>query len=125
MWRKQLTQKLHDMYFTRMRYYYLQASNNQSCDNQKINNLIIADHPNEIPNENIAESKLKRLDNPDQRVTQDVNSLCISLASIIPLLIISPFVIGWYGYQVDKTLISLLSLLIYDLILENLNSQGI
>ena len=89
------------MYFTRMRYYYLQASNNQSCDNQKISNLIIADHPNEIPNENIAESKLKRLDNPDQRVTQDVNSLCISLASIIPLLIISPFVIGWYGYQVE------------------------
>jgi ABC-type uncharacterized transport system fused permease/ATPase subunit len=44
-----------------------------------------------------------RLDNPDQRITQDVNSLCKSLSTIIPLLLLTPFVICWYGYQVKFT----------------------
>ena len=104
MWRKQLTQKLHDMYFSRMRFYYLQISNNNGYDDQAISNVLVVDSnsQNEVLNasSNNLEPKLKRLDNPDQRITQDVNNLCISLASIIPLLLITPFVIGWYGYQV-------------------------
>lgn len=106
MWRKQLTQKLQDMYFSRMRFYYLQISNNNGYDDQAISsNVLVVDNnsQNEVLNasSNNLEPKLKRLDNPDQRITQDVNNLCISLASIIPLLLITPFVIGWYGYQVQ------------------------
>ena len=41
------------------------------------------------------------LDNPDQRIVQDVNTLCQSLSSILPVLLISPFVMGWYTYQVS------------------------
>ena len=42
------------------------------------------------------------LDNPDQRITQDVNSLCESFSNIFPIILITPFVIGWYGYQVSE-----------------------
>jgi hypothetical protein len=42
------------------------------------------------------------LDNPDQRITQDVNSLCASLSTIVPIVLITPFLIGWYGYMVRK-----------------------
>ena len=50
------------------------------------------------------------LDHPDQRITQDVNSLCKSISTLVPLILISPFVIAWYGYQVttihmDKNLL--------------------
>jgi ATP-binding cassette subfamily D (ALD) protein 4 len=39
------------------------------------------------------------IDNPDQRITQDVDSLCRSLSTIIPLVVISPFTIGYYAYR--------------------------
>jgi ATP-binding cassette subfamily D (ALD) protein 4 len=39
------------------------------------------------------------IDNPDQRITQDVDSLCRSLSTIIPLILISPFTIGYYTYR--------------------------
>jgi ABC-type uncharacterized transport system fused permease/ATPase subunit len=45
--------------------------------------------------------EIQILDNPDQRITQDVKSLCDSISTIVPLLMITPFVIGWYGYQVS------------------------
>jgi ATP-binding cassette subfamily D (ALD) protein 4 len=39
------------------------------------------------------------IDNPDQRITQDADSLCRSLSTIIPLILISPFTIGYYTYR--------------------------
>ena len=44
----------------------------------------------------------QNLDNPDQRITQDVKSLCESITSIVPLILMTPFLIGWYGYQVSQ-----------------------
>jgi ABC-type uncharacterized transport system fused permease/ATPase subunit len=43
------------------------------------------------------------LDNPDQRITQDVNSLCQSLSTIVPAVLMTPFLIGWYGYKVNSS----------------------
>lgn len=116
MWRKQLTQSLHKMYFTRMRFYYLQM--NGSCDSGTSGGYGVAAGSQETTATNPTTTddaaacvqplnvdfNTDRLDNPDQRITQDVNSLCVSLSSIIPLLIITPFVIGWYGYQVRSGL---------------------
>jgi ATP-binding cassette subfamily D (ALD) protein 4 len=39
------------------------------------------------------------IDNPDQRITQDVDSLCRTLSSTIPLILISPFTIVYYTYR--------------------------
>ena len=39
------------------------------------------------------------IDNPDQRITQDVESLCRTLSVIIPLIMISPFTIAYYAYR--------------------------
>ncbi|XP_077496591.1 lysosomal cobalamin transporter ABCD4-like [Amblyomma americanum] len=39
------------------------------------------------------------IDNPDQRITQDVDRLCQVLSDIVPTLLISPFTIGYYSYQ--------------------------
>jgi ATP-binding cassette subfamily D (ALD) protein 4 len=38
------------------------------------------------------------IDNPDHRITQDVDGLCRSLSQIIPLIVISPFTIAYYIY---------------------------
>ncbi|KAH6922629.1 hypothetical protein HPB50_017359 [Hyalomma asiaticum] len=39
------------------------------------------------------------IDNPDQRITQDVDRLCQVLSDIVPTLLISPFTIAYYSYQ--------------------------
>ncbi|KAL1440262.1 hypothetical protein MTO96_044990 [Rhipicephalus appendiculatus] len=39
------------------------------------------------------------IDNPDQRITQDVDRLCQVLCDIVPTLLISPFTIAYYSYQ--------------------------
>jgi ATP-binding cassette subfamily D (ALD) protein 4 len=39
------------------------------------------------------------IDNPDQRITQDADSLCRTLSTIIALVLISPFTIGYYTYR--------------------------
>ncbi|XP_071079907.1 lysosomal cobalamin transporter ABCD4-like [Haliotis cracherodii] len=44
----------------------------------------------------------KAIDNPDQRITQDVDKLCNSFSLIIAPLIISPFTIGFYVNQAVK-----------------------
>ncbi|KAH8029520.1 hypothetical protein HPB51_001245 [Rhipicephalus microplus] len=45
---------------------------------------------------NVAETGI---DNPDQRITQDVARLCQVLCDIVPTLLISPFTIAYYSYQ--------------------------
>jgi ATP-binding cassette subfamily D (ALD) protein 4 len=100
-WRKCLTQKLHESYFTRMRFYYLQLNHaDYDHEPQLVINENVGSENRIILNE-ANSNKLNKLDNPDQRITQDVNSLCVSFSSIIPLLLITPFVIGWYGYKVS------------------------
>lgn len=88
-WRKTLTHHIHSIYFTQLRFYYLQVG--KQVDE---NSELLSSSPEGL------DLGFSRLDNPDQRIAQDINSLCTSLASIIPLLIVTPFVIGWYGYQV-------------------------
>ncbi len=39
------------------------------------------------------------IDNPDQRIVQDADSLCRTLSIIIPLILISPFTIAYYSYR--------------------------
>jgi ATP-binding cassette subfamily D (ALD) protein 4 len=39
------------------------------------------------------------IDNPDQRITQDVDRFCQQLQNIVPQLVISPFVIAYYTYE--------------------------
>lgn len=39
------------------------------------------------------------IDNPDQRMAQDVDKLCLTLASITIKVIIAPFQIGYYTYK--------------------------
>ncbi|XP_022086859.1 ATP-binding cassette sub-family D member 4-like [Acanthaster planci] len=43
--------------------------------------------------------KIDNIDNPDQRITQDVERLCNQFSSIVPLLIVSPFTITFYSYS--------------------------
>ncbi|XP_033735732.1 ATP-binding cassette sub-family D member 4-like isoform X1 [Pecten maximus] len=45
---------------------------------------------------------LSSTDNPDQRITQDVERLCFFFSQILTPLIISPFTIGYYIYQCIK-----------------------
>jgi ABC-type uncharacterized transport system fused permease/ATPase subunit len=132
-WRKHITLKLHELYFTKKNFYYVQnnVSNDSSvnCQSRRINvDLISSNNTNEsdfnglvsstnstnIPKCSIIKNnrvnaaskstsnsfeKLNVLDNIDQRITQDVASLCDSISNIVGLLLISPFVILWYGYQ--------------------------
>ncbi|XP_021346591.1 ATP-binding cassette sub-family D member 4-like isoform X1 [Mizuhopecten yessoensis] len=47
---------------------------------------------------------LSSTDNPDQRITQDVERLCFYFSEILSPLVISPFTIGYYIYQcIQKT----------------------
>ncbi|XP_060585147.1 lysosomal cobalamin transporter ABCD4-like isoform X1 [Ruditapes philippinarum] len=44
----------------------------------------------------------KTTDNPDQRITQDVDKLCNTLSQICAPLVISPFTIGYYIYKAQE-----------------------
>ena len=68
-WRTRLVTYIHSYYFTKQRYYHLLNSRTNSVDN------------------------------PDQRITQDVDSLCRTLSTNLPVLLISPFTIGYYTYS--------------------------
>ena len=122
--RKCLTLKIHDMYFKNKNFYYLQHSKlsksvklNSNKSTNKVGNfsefdlnsslqstsiLINQDQnePNTTTPTNLKEAKEKYLDNPDQRITQDANSLCTSFSVILPTVLVSPFLIAWYTYQV-------------------------
>nr|APD26523.1 ATP-binding cassette transporter subfamily D member 4 protein [Brachionus koreanus] len=121
-WRKYITLSLHDNYFNSKNFYYLQhqigyseealsilIDGNHSAKSKTVkrrslgvqNSIepILGEINGLEPCSNDFDQKNVILDNPDQRITQDVKSLCISIANIVPLILISPFVIGWYGYQ--------------------------
>lgn len=129
-WRKYITLKLHELYFTKKNFYYLQQpifsksykrsndvnknsffpmnlSNDQS---ESINSMNTAHSTSILLEDSVvpkianirnkeANPEKRTLDNPDQRITQDVNTLCKSFSSILPVIFVSPFVIGWYTYQ--------------------------
>ena len=124
-WRKNITLKLHELYFAKRNFYYLQfygfkSSSNSQQKNKLSNNVVnvlseaevntvipstailmgSSAHSQNISSNNEKSDENQTLDNPDQRITQDVKSLCDSISTIVPLLMITPFVIGWYGYQV-------------------------
>ncbi|KAJ6219596.1 hypothetical protein RDWZM_005408 [Blomia tropicalis] len=76
-WRDNITSHLHHKYFQNYSYYHLNVSN-------------------------ITENKCKNAigcDNVDQRITQDVDKMTNNLSTIIPELIVSPFIIAFYSYQ--------------------------
>lgn len=54
-----------------------------------------------MPTDSIRSSTTSKplIDNPDQRIAQDVDTLCRTLSVIIPLILISPFAIGYYVYK--------------------------
>ncbi|XP_055337801.1 lysosomal cobalamin transporter ABCD4-like [Paramacrobiotus metropolitanus] len=60
----------------------------------------------------------KTIDNPDQRITQDVNKMCDTLSTIIATVIIAPFRIGYYSYKsfITTTYIGPLSIFGYFII---------
>ncbi|XP_018021421.1 lysosomal cobalamin transporter ABCD4 isoform X1 [Hyalella azteca] len=68
-WRRVLTHALHRLYFAGINYYA----------------ITITPHLN--------------LDNPDMRMTQDVDLLCRTLGMMVATLLISPFKISYYTYQ--------------------------
>ncbi|CAF1533875.1 unnamed protein product [Rotaria sp. Silwood1] len=113
-WRMRLVSYLHSFYFTQQRYYHLlnTAQQNQTRENDSQSHSIqikdIGDHQKQSVDyvstatlSPLVTSKLL-IDNPDQRIAQDVDSLCRSLSSIIPLLVISPFTIAYYTYSTWK-----------------------
>lgn len=69
MWRQLLCVAIHRLYFSGDNYYQL--------------NLI----DNDV------------IDNPDQRMTQDVDKLCLGLSKIVPAVLVAPFIIAYYSYQ--------------------------
>ena len=72
---------------------------NNICSESNVLNSEIIFIPESTSSINNPKNSEPILDNPDQRITQDVNSLCESISNILPLIIVTPFVIGWYGYQ--------------------------
>ncbi|XP_065919594.1 lysosomal cobalamin transporter ABCD4-like [Dysidea avara] len=44
----------------------------------------------------------KDIDNPDQRITQDVDRFCDQLSQAMPDLVIAPLVVAFYTYQTTK-----------------------
>lgn len=93
-WRKNVTLKLHNLYFKNKNFYYIQQhllslSDSNEFASQRSTTVLIEP----------ANSASSQLDNPDQRITQDVFSLSKSFSTILPVLLISPFVIAWYTYQ--------------------------
>lgn len=75
-WREKLTKKLHEIYFSNHLFYTVNVLPPSSCMDQS-----------------------DKIDNPDQRITQDVSEFTKNLSSTIPNLLIAPFTIGWYTYK--------------------------
>jgi ATP-binding cassette, subfamily D (ALD), member 4 len=106
-WRKYITLRFHDLYFLNKNFYYIQQEerisslsfNKQNNHQSSINTNSIDMEPIDSPTIN-KNNKHYQIDNPDQRITQDINSMCTSISNILPILLISPFVIAYYTYDV-------------------------
>ena len=79
-WREKVTRKLHEVYFSNHLFYTV----------------------NVLPPSSSSEGR-DNIDNPDQRITQDVNEFTKYLSSTIPSLLVAPFTIGWYSYKSYST----------------------
>ncbi|KAK6766063.1 hypothetical protein RB195_025773 [Necator americanus] len=72
--RRNLVTALHQLYYRKSAYFYLNGIDNAG------------------------------IDNPDQRITQDAERMCSTLAkNIFPYILICPGVIGWYTYKTWAT----------------------
>lgn len=90
-WRKSLTKQIHEQYFANKNFYYIQKQDQLS------NNGVTRQEYHFVTNDKF------KLDNPDQRITQDIDYLLDSITIIIPKLLISPFLIFYYGYKAFQT----------------------
>ena len=77
-WRSIITKHLHDLYFSRECFYDINVMNENEDNTQ--------------------------LDNPDQRMTADVNEFLMNFTKTLPLFLISPFVICYYSYKSYQTI---------------------
>ncbi|KAI1287472.1 Lysosomal cobalamin transporter ABCD4 [Halotydeus destructor] len=75
-WRKILTINIQRLYFSDDNYYDVNTLN---------------------------QNEATKIDNPDQRITQDVDQMCTYLSQAVPLLVISPFIIVYYSYDSYQT----------------------
>ncbi|CAF3652243.1 unnamed protein product [Rotaria socialis] len=119
-WRARLILYLHSFYFTQNRYYHLSNTTQQNqnrpndenipaYENYSIQTIEVSENDQETVDympTSTTQSSLSSLnppiDNPDQRITQDVDLLCRTLSIIIPLILISPFTIAYYSYLTWK-----------------------
>ena len=131
--RKCLTLRIHDLYFKNRNFYFLKHSKSplrtESNENKvkrlskaefdlanSLQSTAILIEPNHQQQQLTQQSNGNNstnegsLDNPDQRITQDVNSLCTSFTKILPTILVSPLLIGWYTYQVIIFMIKSLSI---------------
>lgn len=84
-WRECLSKLMLEDYFCDLNYYVYNIVN---CDQKcQLNNL-----------------DTFRLDNIDQRLSQDIDKLCLEFSTIISQLIISPLTLLYYAYQVNTTI---------------------
>ena len=69
-WRQLLTRAVHRLYYTGTSYYQI----------------------------NVLDSS-KQLDNPDQRITADINILCTVYSAVAVKVVVAPFTISYYTYR--------------------------
>lgn len=88
-WREKLTEKIHEIYFNDHLFYNV--------------NIL-------PPSSSLGETE--KIDNPDQRITQDVSEFTKELSSTVPKLLIAPFLIGWYSFKSYSTTGGLISMIL-------------
>ncbi|CAF1236420.1 unnamed protein product [Didymodactylos carnosus] len=127
-WRTSLVCYLQTFYFTKQRYFHLsnttyeqkykQKQEEESRQTYKNYTLQAANEGDNVSHSNssilvslnssasspssssqVSNDSFIDVDNPDQRITQDTDQLCRTLADIIPLLLVSPFTIAFYVYR--------------------------
>ncbi|CAF0768720.1 unnamed protein product [Didymodactylos carnosus] len=123
-WRTNLVCYLQTLYFTKQRYYHLsnttyeqktqqkqQQENSRTYKNYTLqtshddddisrsNSSVFVSLNSSLTPSQVSNDSCINIDNPDQRITQDTDQLCKTLAYIIPLLLVSPFTIAYYVYR--------------------------
>lgn len=79
-WRAQLTGDLQDNYFLNLAFYRLNVLH---ITNQQTASLLASPSDRTVSNDNV-----------DQRITQDVDKMTVSLSVMVPEIMVSPFIIG-------------------------------